>query len=65
MTGLERETQIRQHGVLMMAAYARYERSGCFSDRGEADGHRINMQAAIAQREAADVAFIEKSRGIN
>jgi hypothetical protein len=65
MTGLERETQIRQHGVSMMAAYARYERSGCFADRGEADGHRIQMEAAITQREAADVAFIEQSRGIN
>jgi hypothetical protein len=65
MTSLERETQIRQHGASMMAAYARYERSGCFADRGEADAHRINMEAAIAKREAADVAFIEQSRGIN
>ena len=64
MTSLERETQIRQAGVLMMAAYARYEASGCFSDRGEADAHRLKMEAAIAQRRPTEVAAMESDRGL-
>lgn len=50
MTAQELEMHIRDSGLLMLAAYSRYERSGCFADRGEADGWRVQMETAIAFR---------------
>lgn len=46
MTAAELEKHIADTGLLMVAAYNRYERSGCFSDRGEADAWRLQMEAA-------------------
>lgn len=64
MTTAELERHIADLGLLMMAAYNRYERSGCFSDRGEADSWRLQMEAAIALRRPAQVAAMEVERGL-
>jgi hypothetical protein len=53
------ERHIIDCGRLMQDAYARYEVSGCFSDRGEADGWRLCMESAIASRSPAAVAAME------
>ena len=41
-----------------------YEVSGCFSDRGEADGWRMTMERAIALRSPAVVASMEAEMGM-
>lgn len=60
----EREFLIRRAGRMMRLAMARYERSGCFSDRGLADYWRLTMQADIRARSAAQVARMELERGL-
>ncbi len=64
MKPAELEQHIADLGLLMVAAYNRFERSGCFADRGEADGWRIQMEAAIAMRRPAQVCAMEAERGI-
>lgn len=64
MTPAELEKHIADTGLLMMAAYNRYERSGCFADRGEADSWRMQMEAAIRSRRPAQVAVLECARGL-
>lgn len=62
MTSPELEAHIEDLGLLMVAAYNRYEQSGCFSDRGEADGWRLQMEAAIASRSPAQIDSMERAR---
>lgn len=63
MTAKELETHIQDTGLLMIAAYNRYEASGCFADRGEADGFRLLLEAAISARSPQAVAQMEAERG--
>lgn len=62
---VELESRIKHCGALMTSAYARYEVSGCFADRGEADAWRLTMEAAIAERSPAAVAALELARGLS
>ena len=64
MTHAELEKHIEDLGLLMVAAYNRYEVSGCFADRGEADGLRLQMEATIASRSPEQVAHMEAERGL-
>jgi hypothetical protein len=48
----------------MEAAMARYEAHGDLSDRGEADRYRIEMEALIKGRSAAQVVQMEVERGL-
>ncbi|MHB1201473.1 MAG: hypothetical protein ACYCZ6_18360 [Polaromonas sp.] len=64
ITTQEIEIHIKQCGQLMQDAYARYEVSGDFSERGEADAWRMTMERAIALRSPAVVASMEAERGI-
>lgn len=61
MTHAELEKRIKDLGHLMVAAYDRYEVSGCFADRGEADAWRLQMEAAIASRSPEQVACMEST----
>ena len=54
MTIEELEQHIKESGSLMATALMQYELSGCFSDRGAADSYRLRMEAAIAERVAAE-----------
>lgn len=65
MENAKLEKHIEDLGLLMVAAYNRYEASGCFADRGEADGWRLQMEAAIASRSPEQVARMEAKRGLN
>ena len=62
MNTTELEQHITDCGLLMIAAYNRYEVSGCFADRGEADAWRLVMERAIAARGPA--AAMEAEREI-
>lgn len=64
MTDAELEKHIADTGLLMVAAYNRYERTGCFADRGEADKWRLQMEAAIAMRTPAQIAAMEAEQGL-
>ena len=64
MTIAELEQHIADTGLLMVAAYNRYERTGCFADRGEADAWRLQMEAAIALRKPSQVHAMEVERGL-
>jgi hypothetical protein len=61
----ERERLIRRAGRMMRLSMARYERSGCFSDRGLADYWLLTMQADIRARSPAQVARMEAERGLS
>ena len=65
MTFTECEAHIKQLGEQMLAAHARYEASGCFSDIGEAHACRIQMQRAISLRSPAQVKQLEIERGLS
>lgn len=64
MTDEERERHIRSCGTLMEAAMQRWHDHGDFADRGEADRWRLLMQEAIKGRSAAQVARMERERGL-
>lgn len=68
MTPLRTDEQLEQHiadcGRRMEAAYAIWERDGCFSARGEAGHWRIQMERAINSRSAGQVARMEQERGL-
>ena len=64
MSPAELEKHIADTGLLMVAAYNRYERTGCFADRGEADRCRLQMEAAIALRRPSQVRAMETERGL-
>jgi len=59
------ESRIEHMGFCMAAAHERYVATGCFDARGEADGHRMAMERAIAARSPAVVAFMEAERGLS
>lgn len=63
--GARLESRIRKLGKLMVQAYARYELTGCFADRGDADRYRLEMEAAIKQRSAKQVTRLEKVKGLS
>lgn len=65
MKNAELEKHIEDLGLLMIAAYNRYEASGCFSDIGEAHGWRIRMEEAIASRSLEQVVAMEIERGLD
>ena len=65
MTDNERELHIKSCGDLMTQAYAQYEASSCFGDKGSADGWRMCMERAVAARSPAQVARMEAERGLS
>lgn len=50
---VEREAEIKRHGRQMEAAMARYAASSNLADRGDADNHRLRMEALIRGRSEA------------
>lgn len=58
------EQRIKHYGLLMEEAYARWEQDGNFADLSEADRHRMDMEAAIAQRTPETVRRMEVERGL-
>lgn len=60
----ERELHIQSCGVLMEIAMRRWCETGDFSFRGEADRWKLLMQEAIKSRSPAQVAKMERERGI-
>jgi hypothetical protein len=64
MSDEEIEEHVRSCGVLMLQAYARWEQSGCFGDRGEADRWRALMRDGVAARRPQRVARMEAERGL-
>ena len=65
MTDSERELHIKDMGDKLNAAYAQYEVTSCFADKGSALGFKCRMEAAISQRSAAQVARMECARGLS
>lgn len=59
-----RELAIQTAGKVMEAHYAAYERTGDFGDRGAADASRLNMERLIAERSPAQIARMERERGL-
>ncbi len=64
LTDDQREFMIRRAGREMRMAMARYEASGCFSDRGADDYWRMTMEGYIRERSPAQVAQMEAERGL-
>lgn len=64
LTDDERERHIHSCAVLMEQAMQRWHDHGDFADRGEADRWRLLMQEAIKGRSAAQVARMERERGL-
>lgn len=64
MSDAERELHIRSCGYLMEDAMRRWCETGDFGYRGEADRWRILMEQAIKSRSAAQVARMERERGL-
>jgi len=64
MNDQEFESHIEDLGLLMVAAYNRHEASGCFAARGEADGYRVRMEAAIGRRSPDQVTRMESAMSI-
>ena len=60
----DREQAIVRAGNAMKAAFARYEGSSNFADRGDADRARLIMENLINGRSAAQVARMEQERAL-
>ena len=60
----ELEQHISHCTHLLELAYERYEVTGCFGDRGEADRWRIARDEAVKARSPAQVARLETQRGL-
>lgn len=60
----KREKSITDLGLLIEGAMGRWEASGCFHARGQADGYRMAMEALINGRSAAQVAYMEDALGL-
>lgn len=58
------EQHIQHCKNLMCDAMARYELSGSFEDRGEANGWCVAMERAISAREPAVAMAMEVERGL-
>ncbi len=65
MTDEEREEHIQSCGRLMEAAMERWERDGLIVDRGDADRWHLLMVEAIKARSPAQVARMERERGLS
>ena len=55
----QREKSIIALGLLVEGAMSRWEATGCFHARGQADGYRIAMEALINGRSAAQAQTLE------
>lgn len=64
MSDAELESHISSCTYLMERAYADYEATGCFSDRGEADRWRVLRDEAVKARSPAAVRRMENERGL-
>jgi len=64
MTDAEREQHIRDCGRLMIAAFERWDQTGDFADRGEADYWLRLQNEAIKARSAEQVATMEEARAL-
>lgn len=64
LTDSELERHIKSCAWLMEDAMNRYYESGCFSHRGTADRWRLLMEEAIRSRSPAQVAKMERERGL-
>jgi len=64
MTDTERETEIAALTAAMEAAYATWERDGCFAARGEADRLMRARDDLVRGRSAEQVARMESERGL-
>jgi hypothetical protein len=64
LTDEERERHIRSCGILMEAAMRSWSETGDFTYRGEADRWKLLMQEAIKGRSPAQVAKMERERGL-
>lgn len=60
----QREKHITAMSLLVEGAMSRWEASGCFHARGQADSYRISMEALINGRSAAQVARMEEALGL-
>ena len=60
----QREKQISAHAALVEGAMKRWEATGCFHARGQADRYRIAMEDLIGGRSAAQVASMEEALGL-
>ncbi len=60
----DREVWIRIFARRMERSMQRYEASGCFGHRGEADAHRLRMEALIRCRSKGQVLALEIKRGL-
>jgi len=64
LSDTEREAHIKDCGRLMQEAIQRYEQSGNFHYRADADAWRILMERAIKGRSPEQVARMEQERGL-
>jgi hypothetical protein len=64
MTDSDREQAIVRAGKAMEKHMATYERTGCFSARGDADRARRLMELLIAGRSKEQVRKLEQARGL-
>lgn len=60
----QREKSIADLALLVEGAMSRWEATGCFSARGQADGYRIAMEALIRGRSPEQVARMEEALGL-
>lgn len=56
----QREKHISDLALLVEGAMSRYEATGCFHARGQAEGYRIAMEALIRGRSAAQAQTLDK-----
>lgn len=64
MTDELRERSISNLALLVEGAMARWEATGCFHDRGQADGYRIHMESLINGRSPEHIDSMEIARGL-
>lgn len=63
-TDEQREKYISDLALLVEGAMGRWEATGCFHARGQADGYRLHMERLINGRSAAQVARMETKLGL-
>ena len=59
MNDQQLEKYIAALGLLVKGAMSRWEATGCFHARGQADGYRISMEALINGRSDAQAQTLE------
>ena len=64
MTDPERESEISRLTAEMEAAYATWERDGCFAARGEADRLMRARDDLVRGRSAEQISKMERARGL-